>query len=97
MNARTYDLQKSDLVPAVFARNMPQSEEYFEFTYRNGAPAKTFDRFADDVFTFGIEQSQEQPYMYSSFEIFQADKQNQEYKFVNYVNLTSPMSSVNFP
>jgi len=35
--------------------------------------------------------------MYGSYEIFQADRQNQEYKFVSYVNLTSSDSVALFP
>jgi len=35
--------------------------------------------------------------MYGSYEIFQADRKNQSYKFVSYVNLTSSDSVALFP
>ena len=35
--------------------------------------------------------------MYGSYEIYEADKLNQNYKFVSYVNMTSSASSVLFP
>ena len=74
INEKVYDVLNSDTVPAVFARNMPQSEESFEFVYTSLPRSSTFDQFAEEVFQFGITESYEEPYMYSSFEIFQADK-----------------------
>lgn len=35
--------------------------------------------------------------MYGTYEIFHANKTSQEYKFVNYINLTSDLSVVTFP
>lgn len=38
-----------------------------------------------------------EPYIYGSYEIFQADRISQEYKFVSYVNITSGDSVALFP
>ena len=49
------------------------------------------------MYQFGIEEAYYEPYMYGSYEIYQADKTNQTYKFVSYVNLTSTGSAAIFP
>lgn len=45
----------------------------------------------------GINKGTQEPYIYSSYEIYQADSVNHDYKFVSYVNLTSPAAASVFP
>lgn len=66
-------------------------------TYREEAPGETFDDFGDSVFDMGVERGTQEPYIYSSYEMFQADNEKHEYKFVTYSNLTSPASVAIFP
>ena len=49
------------------------------------------------MFAFGVKEASEEPYMYGSYEIFEANRQTQSYKFASYVNMTSSASSILFP
>ena len=49
------------------------------------------------MYKFGTEEVSEQPYHYGSYEIFEADKESQAYKFISYVNLTSQDSAQLWP
>ena len=45
----------------------------------------------------GLDNGANEPYIYGSYEMFQADSVNHEYKFITYVNMTSPAGVVTFP
>ena len=75
INENIYDVENSDLSPAIFAENLPEYEESFDVTYYGEMRGPTFDDFADEVYTFGTQNAQKQPYMYGSYEIFQANKE----------------------
>ena len=49
------------------------------------------------MFAFGVKEAHEEPYMYGSYEIFEANRLSQNYKFVSYVNMTSSASSILYP
>jgi len=66
-------------------------------TYNKKGAGATFDAFGDDLYDFGITEAGSVPYMYGSYEIYEANKRNQTYKFVSYVNLTSTASVALFP
>ena len=83
--------------PRILAENLPNFEESFDVTFRKEPAGKTFDEFADNLFEFGTTEVAKEPYLYGSYEIYQADRQNQEYKFVSYVNLTSAASTILYP
>ena len=78
--------------------NMPQAETNFEFYYQDNIEgALTFDDFAERVYEFGVTNSPKEPYHYSSYEIYQANTENHQYKFINYVNITSEQVVGYFP
>ena len=97
MNENIYDIENSDLSPLIFAENLPDYESSFDVTYRSEDPGETFDDFGDDVYQMGLDNGAKEPYIYGSYEMFQADSVNHEYKFVTYVNMTSPAGVVTFP
>ena len=59
--------------------------------------AKEMYTFSDTVYAFGLENCGEIPYQYSSYEIFQANNNSHEYKFINHINMTSRDVSVLYP
>jgi hypothetical protein len=70
--------------------NMDGAEDAFEFYYEDNVEgAITFDDFAQKVFEFGQRECPIEPYHYSSYEIYQANTDSHQYKFINYVNITS--------
>jgi len=85
------------LTPQVFAKNLPTVSKAFNVTYNKKGAGATFDAFGDDLYDFGISEAGSVPYMYGSYEIYEANKRNQTYKFVSYVNLTSTASVALFP
>ena len=97
MNENIYDLEDSTLSPLIFAENLPEYESSFDVTWRPEEPGETFDEFGDAVYEMGIEQGSKEPYIYGSYEMFQADNENHEYKFISYVNMTSPAGVITFP
>ncbi len=97
VNSDIIDVANSDLTPEDIIKNLPDYESAFEVTYNDKKAGKTFDDFGDDLYDFGNAEAFSEPYMYGSYEIYQADKTNQTYKFVSYVNLTSSASAAIFP
>mmetsp|Transcript_5012 Transcript_5012/g.6117 ORF Transcript_5012/g.6117 Transcript_5012/m.6117 type:complete len:398 (-) Transcript_5012:700-1893(-) len=98
VNRDLYTTEGSEgLTPADFAKNLPDYEDAFDVTYNPKSPGATFDSFGDDLYEFGISEAYYEPYMYGSYEIYEANKVNQTYKFVSYVNLTSSASVALFP
>lgn len=74
------------------------SSEFFNFTYQGYSRApKNFNLFSEDVYAFGVENCPNEPYHYSSYEIYEANKDTQNYKFISYVNMTSSMGVGHFP
>ena len=96
MNENIYDIESSNLSPLIFAENLPDYESSFDVKWRSEDRGETFDDFGEAVFEMGIEQGAKEPYMYGSYEMFQADSVNHDYKFVSYVNLTSPAGVTTF-
>ena len=47
MNENIYDVEKSNLSPAIFAENLPDYAESFDVTYYGEQRGATFDDFAD--------------------------------------------------
>lgn len=56
-----------------------------------------FRHYADEVFEFGQREAPAVPYHYSSYQFFQANRELQRYKFINYVNTTSRGVVAHFP
>ena len=96
INENAYN-ETSNVTPRILAENLPDFDSSFDVTFRKEPRGKTFDNFADDMFAFGVSDVAKEPYLYGSYEIFQADRVNQDYKFVSYTNLTSSASTVLFP
>ena len=79
------DLKTKDLV-----ENLPKYEEAYDVYYTNETfNQTTFSNYSQAVYDFAMENVTSEPYSYGSYEIFQANRENQTYKFINYVNLTS--------
>ena len=97
MNENIVNAANSTLAPSIFAENLPDYENAWEVRYREEDAGEFFDEFADAVYDNGVENSLKEPYMYGSYEFFQANKTSQTYKFVSYVNLTSYASVALFP
>jgi len=69
-----------------------------EYTSLKGIPLEyTLKDFSEEVFEFGNRVGPKVPYHYSSYQFFQANKELQQYKFYNYVNLTSKDVVAHFP
>lgn len=45
-------------------------------TFTEEPRGKTFDDFAEDLFQHGIKEAYKEPYLYGSYEIYEADIQN---------------------
>ena len=73
-NENIYDVENSNLSPAIFAENLPDYEKSFDVTYYGEPRGPTFDDFADEVYQFGTQNAYKNPYMYGSYEMFQANK-----------------------
>ena len=73
INENVYDTASSNISPKTLAENLPDFENSFDVSYRKSNPCETFDCFADDLYDFGVENAFEEPFMYGSYEIFQAD------------------------
>lgn len=56
-----------------------------------------FKHFYEEVNNFGNKYHPETPYHYGSYQIFQANKELQKYKFINYVNTTSAGVTAHYP
>ena len=98
INRDLYDSEGSEgLTPLDFAEGLPEFDNAFDVTVNPKSKGDTFDQFGDDLYEFGISEAYAEPYMYGSYEIYEANKQNQTYKFVSYVNLTSTASVALFP
>ena len=97
MNQNIYDVASSNLSPLIFAESLPDYSEAFEVTWKEDQPGKTFDDFAEDLFQFGIDVAYEEPYLYGSYEMFQANTETHDYKFITYCNLTSAESVITYP
>ena len=96
-NQDIYDIERSDLSPVIFAENLPNYEDSFDVRFTDMERGETFDDYADYLFDFGTSEAQREPYMYGSYEIYQASRASQEYKFVSYINMTSESASILFP
>jgi ATP-binding cassette, subfamily A (ABC1), member 3 len=79
----------SDILPELLVANLPLNA--FDVTYDENKRVSTdsYDVFGQAVYQFGSSKASEQPYLYSSFEVFQANKAKQNYKFVSHVNATA--------
>jgi len=52
---------------------LPDFEKSFDVTYSRTKNATKFDNFALEVFEYGVANSRKEPYIYGSYEIFQAN------------------------
>ena len=98
MNEFVYDQADSNKrSSSILAENLPDYENAFDVTYMNEPKGKTFDNFALNFFNFGTKEAAQQPYMYGSYEVFQVNTDDHEYKFVTHVNMTSTASVILYP
>ena len=80
----------SDVTPSVLAENLPMYDDAFDIHYSDANVNQTsFLEFSKAVYDFGTDDVKQEPYHYGSYEIYEADKEKQKYKFINYINLTS--------
>jgi hypothetical protein len=73
--------------------NYLSNNSAFNLTLSNN---NDFANFGNDVFKKGKE-SLLPPYMYGSYNIYEANTKTQSYKFVSFVNLTSQDASALYP
>lgn len=97
INQNTYDAATGNVEPKVLAENLPDFANAFDVSYSEVAQGSTFDTYADALFAFGTREAREEPYLYGSYEIYQADSESHLYKFVSYINMTSSASSILYP
>ena len=71
-----YDEERSDLTPKILIENLPDFQDAYEVTYYDAAPDKTFDAFSDELFEHSQTQSYNEPYLYGSYEIYQASRES---------------------
>lgn len=79
----------SDMTSDKLVSNLPADVFDVQYDDTKRVVTGSYDDFSRSVFEFGHTNSSEQPFLYSSYEIFQASKSNQNYKFVTHVNATS--------
>jgi len=97
-NSRPVDSDSSNVQTSWLIDNLP-SDGY------NWSPLMTdetlneeeFYSFSDAVYEYGLASVGKMPYQYGAYEIYQANTETQEYKFLNYVNMTSRDASILYP
>ena len=91
LNRTPVDLANSDVDTELFAQYLPMANEAFEVTYdsKKRYRGDSYEQFSWSVFDFGQTQCSEEPYLYASYDIYQASKLQQQYKFISHMNITS--------
>jgi len=91
INRTPVDLANSDVDTELFANYLPMANEAFEVTYDSKRRYRddSYEQFSWSVFDFGQEKCYEEPYLYASYDIYQASKLQQQYKFISHMNITS--------
>lgn len=99
MNTTPIDLAHSDVGTEVLAANLPRADDAFDVSFDRTKRTKedNYMQFAWSVFDFGQQLCYAEPYLYASYDIFQASKLSHNYKFVAHVNTTSQDVAVLVP
>ena len=59
------------------AQNLPMFDQAFDVSYSDANFNQTsHDGFSEAIYEFGTQESSKEPYMYGSYEIFEADTEN---------------------
>jgi hypothetical protein len=90
-NTTPMNQRDSDMGTEVLAYNLPQADTAFDIYFDRSKRTRedSYEVFGWSVFDFGQKNCAEEPYMYTSYDIFQASRLEQNYKFVSHVNTTS--------
>jgi hypothetical protein len=67
----------------------------FDITFTPNS-SSSFGEFSNEVTSHGHEQSPAPPFMYGSYQFYELDARNHNYKVITFANLTSRDSSVLF-
>jgi len=88
----------SDVTIAELVGNLPNSEDSFDVTYMSKPEEGEFefDQLEQDIYEFGHSVGEE-PYHQGSFFVYEANREEQKYKFTAHVNMTSQDSVARFP
>ena len=91
-------MKNSDVTTDELAFNLPMSD-YFNVTYdsRRRTLDDNYEGFSWAAYEFGQKECGEEPYLYQSYDVFQASRLQQNYKFVTHVNTTGQDSTVFAP
>ena len=73
VNELTYDTGAGNIPSRILIENLPDYKNAFQVEYINDLPDVTFDGFAEKVYAYGQSEANNEPYLYGSYEIFQAD------------------------
>ena len=76
---------------------LPMYEEAFEPTYISTEGDENFYNFNAEVFDYCMNDANEYPWSYGSYQFYEMDEEKHQYKFVSYVNVTSPFVTQAFP
>ena len=80
-----------------WVERLPMYEEAFEPTYVSTANHSDFYPFYDALLEYCQDEASERPWSYGSYELYEMDDEKHQYKFLSYVNATSPQAANTWP
>ena len=91
----------TDTSVSTLIKNLPQSSSAFNFQFINyttgNYSALKMPTFGQYLFDYGTQNITELPFLTGSYQVYQADRASQQYKFVTFVNSTSQDATGLFP
>jgi hypothetical protein len=55
------------------------------------------EEFAQYVYDYGTQNLHEMPHLYSAYQVYEADTERQQYKFINWLNITNQDAAGLYP
>ena len=80
-----------------FVDNLPGFSNGKRFMTELRPSTDTFEDFGDQIMNYGHEVAKKPPWFYGSYFMYEADLDQQKYKFVSFVNTTSQDGPGLFP
>jgi hypothetical protein len=87
---------RSEVLISDLVEGLTDSEE-FDINYSEWHKNMQIYEYGNTVYNFGISESPDIPYMYGSYQIYEANLATQQYKFVSWLNLTSQDAAALYP
>jgi len=93
-NERT---QIGDVDTKKFIDLMPMGEYAFDTTYTNTTGDEKFYGFNNKLYDYCVNEAVEFPWSYGAYQFYEMDDEKKKYKFLTYVNVTSPFATQLYP